>query len=146
VVDDSKTVFMKGQEGFSEILEDDMEHLANSLYHAAVVITTTSTISIDAARFDKPIINMAFDGWEKRPFHKSVRRKFTRHHAHYQPIVKSGGVYIVNTFDEMPAAINRYLEHPEYEQEGRARIVREQCQFTDGKSGERIGKALLAQL
>src|SRR3989344_3451673 len=146
VVDDSKTVLVKGQEGFSEILEDDMEHLANSLYHEAVVITTTSTISIDAARFDKPIINMAFDGWEERPFWRSVRRKFTKHHAHYQHIVHSGGVYIVNTFEEMPAAINRYLEHPEYEREGRTSIVREQCQFTDGKSGQRIGNALLERV
>src|SRR3989344_2039412 len=146
VVDDSKTTLVKGKEGFSEILEDDMEHLADSLYHAAVVITTTSTISIDAAVFDKPIINMAFDGWEERPFWRSVRRKFTKHHAHYQPIVKSGGVYIVNSFKEVPAAINRYLAHPELEHEGRMRIVREQCYKTDGKSGERIGNRLLELL
>ena len=146
IVDDSKTTLMRGPGGFSEILENDMEHLADSLVHASVVITTTSTISIDASVFDRPIINMAFDGWETRPFWKSVRRKFTKHHAHYQHIVHSGGVCIVNSFDEVPAAINRYLEHPEYEREGRARIVREQCYKTDGKSGERIGKRLLELL
>src|SRR3989338_203121 len=109
MVDDSKTTLSTGAGSFSEILEKDMEHLADTIFHAAVIITTTSSISIDAALFDKPTINIAFDGWEKRPFWKSVRRKFSKYHAHYQYIVKSGGVSMAWTFDELVAAINRYL-------------------------------------
>src|SRR3989344_209517 len=143
MVDGSKTTLSTGAGSFSEILEKDMEHLADTIFYAAVIITTTSSISIDAALFDKPTINIAFDGWEKRPFWKSVRRKFSKYHAHYQYIVKSGGVSIAWTFDELVAAINRYLEHPELDREGRARIVSEQCYKHDGQSGKRIAGSLL---
>jgi len=147
VIDDSKTTLRDHDEKeFSEILKADMEHLADSLFHASLVITTTSSTSIDSAAFDTPVINIAFDGWETRPFHQSVRRRFTRHHAHYQPIVKSGGVRIVRSFDELVDAIHHYLENPALDKEGRKRIVREQCDPFDGKAGKRIGEFVLSNL
>jgi len=87
IVDDSKT-FIEKQENFSEILEHDMEHLANSLFHADVMITTCSTMAIDGSAINTPIIDLGFDGYKNLPFHKSVRRYYTRHETHYQPIAK----------------------------------------------------------
>ncbi len=41
--------------------------------------------------------------------------------------------------------VNRYLEDPSLYRAQRERIVREWVQFTDGRSGERLGDAILAQ-
>ena len=145
VFDNSKTLFERGKT-YSEILTGDMEHLADSLFHAALLITTASTTSIDAAAFDKPVINLAFDGWESVPHYRSVARFYEPTHHHYQPIVKSGGVRIARSFEELLEHLKSYLAHPELDREGRARIVREQCYRLDGKAGERVAQAVLEPL
>jgi CDP-glycerol glycerophosphotransferase (TagB/SpsB family) len=145
VFDDSKTL-IRGEKKYTEILRKDMDHLADSLYHTEMTISTASTMTIDAAAFDKPSINIAFDGWEEKPFHESVRRFYAPSHAHYQPIVKSAGVRIAYSFDELIKYIHMYLEDPSIDKEGRARIVREQCYKLDGKSGERIANFILESL
>lgn len=145
VVDDSKT-YVKGQRTFTEILRGDMEHFADSLYYADVVVTTCSTTTIDAAAFDTPSVNIAYDGLEEKPFYQSVRRFYTKQWVHYQPILKSGGTRVAYSLDELLAAINAYLKDPSLDREGRKRIVDEQCYKLDGKSGERIGKFVVSLL
>lgn len=146
VFDNSKTVFEKTGETFSEILTQDTDHLADTLFHSDVTINTCSTMSIDAAIYDKPIINLAFDGWEKKPFYKSIASFYTPNHTHYQPIVKSGGVRIAYSFAELLRFINLYLENPRLEAAGRKKIVEEQCWKLDGQAGKRIGNFLLSEL
>ena len=131
---------------YTEILKSDMQHLADVLFHSAITITTCSTMSIDASAFDRPVINIAFDGWEKRPFHESVRRYYALSYTHYQPIVKSGGVRIAWNFDELVTLIHQYLKDPALDKKGRRRIVEEQCYKLDGKSGERIADSIISSL
>ncbi len=144
IFDDSKTIIQKCEKSYSEILKDDMDHLADTLFHSNVTISTCSTMSIDASAFDKPIVNIAFDGWEKKPFHQSIARAYTPHHMHYQRIMKTRGVKIAYSFPEMVDLINQYLENPSLDKEGRKRIVDEQCYKLDGQSGKRIGEYLLS--
>lgn len=146
IFDDSKTTILTDERSYSEILTQDMNHLADSIYHAAVTINTASTMSIDAAVFDKPIINIGFDGYEEKPLHQSVRRFYTPSHAHYQPIVKSGGIRIADSFDQLLELISMYLIEPKTDSAGRSRIVAEQCGQPDGRSGQRIGNYLLNML
>lgn len=143
IIDDSKTIIKKGESDYSEILKSDMDHLADSLFHSSVTINTCSTMTIDAAAFGKPVINIGFDGWEQKPFHQSVRKFYTVHHVHYQPIMQTGGVKIAYNIDELIKYINIYLENPSLDKEGRKRIVEEQCYKLDGRSGQRIGEYLL---
>lgn len=144
VIDDSKTIVSKEGRDYSEILKSDMDHLADSIFHSDVTINTCSTMSIDASVFDKPVINIAFDGWEKFPFHKSVARFYTKNHTHYLPVIKSGGVRIAHSFEELVSLIKLYLENPKLDSEGRKRIVDEQCWRLDGNSGKRIGGFILS--
>ena len=146
VIDDSKTIISGKDKAYSEILKSDMDHLADSLYHSAITINTCSTMSIDAVAFDKPVINIAFDGREEKPFYQSVRRFYEPSHAHYQPIVKSGGVRIAYDIEELIKYINMYLENPFLDKEGRKRIINEQCWKLDGKSSERICNYILSLL
>lgn len=121
------------------------EEAASDLMHAVrwsdVVITTFSTMNIEAAIFDKPIINIAFDGYQKLPYNRSVAQY--RDYAHLQPIVSSGGVRIVTDETELLEEIARSLKDPAWGREGRARIVDVECVFSDGRSSERIARFIL---
>lgn len=145
VFDDSKTTLNKEQ-SYTEILESDMQHLADSLFHTEMTVATASTMNVDAAAFDKPSVCIAFDGREERPFHESVRRFYEPSHTHYQPIVKSGGIQIAYTLDELVSYINKYLLDPSLDREGRKRIILEQCYRLDGKAGKRIADFIIGNL
>lgn len=145
VFDDSKT-FIRGAEVYSEILKDDMRHLADSIYHAEVTLNSCSTMSIDAAALDKPIINFAYDGWEQLPFHQSIRKAYTPARFHNQAVVKSKGTRIAYSHDEMITYIMEYLACPARDRQGRRRIVQEQCFKLDGTAGKRVADHLLSHL
>jgi len=44
------------------------------------------------------------------------------------------------------AAVARYLADPSLERDGRRRVVLDQCQFTDGRSAERVARCVLDEL
>lgn len=127
-----------------ELSNDAYKDVMRVVRYSDLVITTGSTMNIESSIFNKPIINIAFDGRESLPYHESVRQYYD--YTHLLPIVRSGGVKIAYSFDDLVSDVNELLRHPEWGEEGRESIVKEQCLYTDGKSAERIGKAILAFL
>jgi len=124
--------------------KEDMNGLAELMWYSDVVINTASTITIDAACFDTPVINVAFDGPQNKPFIDSCRRFYD--FEHYRNIVKTGGVKVAYSLEELVRDVNIYLDNPRDDACGRERIRREQCWKLDGKSGERIAKYILEYL
>lgn len=123
---------------------EDMYGLGETMLYSDVVVNIASTITIDAAAVDTPIVNLAFDGLSTKPYEKSCRRYYQFNH--YKKIVETGGVTIAENLEAAVAAIQRYLDHPELEAQGRARIRQEQCHNLDGRAGERIGRYLISLL
>lgn len=121
--------------------EEDMLHYANLLCHSDIIINVCSTVAIDAAAFDTPVINIAFDGHEKKPYWDSVVRYYD--YTHYIDLLKTGGTKIAKSKDELINYINGYLKNPKLDRSGRKRIVEETCYKLDGKSGERITRYIL---
>lgn len=119
----------------------DLIHLRNMMLHADVVMNIASTITIEACICDTPVINIGFDGYQRKPYLESLVRYFD--YTHYRNIVRAGGVRIAASREELLAQVNMYLENPELDSQGRKRIVREQCFYTDGKSGERVANCIL---
>ena len=66
--------------------------------------------------------------------------------THFQKVVRSGAVRIAQSSGEMVDLINLYLANPSHDAEGRRRIVAEQCEFTDGRSAERVAAEIVGQL
>jgi len=120
------------------------ERLADTLRHADVVVNAASSISIDAAAVGTPVVCVDFDARADTPYHRSVTRFYD--FTHQRPVVESGGVARVRSPAEMVAAIRRYLDDPTLDAAGRKRLVREQCHALDGRSGRRVGEAMLAML
>lgn len=122
--------------------DDEMVWLASLLRRADVSLTVGSTLAIDAALCDTPIIGVAFDGTHRLPYSSSIRRAYD--YTHYQPLVETGGLPLAEDEGKMIELVNRYLADPRLDREGRATIVREQAWKVDGHSGERVARLLAA--
>lgn len=121
---------------------DEMKHLGSTMKWSAVTINTASTMTIEAAIFDTPIVLLGFDGSQKCSYWRSVRRYYDR--EHYLPIMKSGGAALVQDFDELLNILKEYLDNPKLNHAGRERIRVEQCYKLDGKAGERVAEAIIS--
>lgn len=120
----------------------DTLHLGGMLHHSDVCLTVASTLAIDSAIFDTPIVGVAFDGHATLPQEESIARAYD--FTHYANVMRTGGIRLARSADEMVALINQYLRDPGRDREGRARMVGEQCFKVDGRSGERVGHVLLS--
>jgi len=120
-----------------------MMDLRDTLVHTDVVVNTASTMTIDAAALDRPVVNIAFD-LDEKAYDLSVRRYFDW--VHIQPIVKSGASRLAGSFDELMALVLRYLDNPGLEREQRAQLREAMCYKIDGKSAQRVADYLLRAL
>lgn len=113
----------------------------NTFRHADVVINLSSTVTIDAALFNRPVINLDFDP-QPGQFDQKLIRDINHQWNHFQPVAESGGVQLVNNYDELIEAVKTYLENPQMHSEARRRVTQYVCQYTDGKCGERMAIAI----
>lgn len=114
----------------------------NTFRHASVVVNLSSTVTVDAAVFDKPVVNLDFDP-QPGQFDQQLIKEVNHSWPHFKPIAESGGVWLVNDFEELEHAIKTYLETPDLHREERKWVVKHVCGFTDGTCGERMASAIL---
>lgn len=127
-----------------DVTAQNQRHLADTMRHSDVVVNVASTIAIEAAIFDTPVVNVAFDGEAPLEFARSARRYYR--FTHYQNITRHGAVRVADTPADLVAHVRRYLDEPSLDRDGRARMVAEQCQFTDGRSAERVARFVVDEL
>jgi hypothetical protein len=133
--------FSGGKMNDWEFEQDDIQHLADSLYHAAIYVGCASTMVIDISSFNRPLIGVNFDGWEKLGFYEGIKWTFTT--THFKTIVETGGITLVHNPPELINWLNKYLEDPRLNYQNRQKIIFEQNGETDGLAGERIGHYIL---
>ena len=133
--------FETGDSNDWEWTKDDMIHLADSLYYSKMVINYASTMTIDAAAFNKPVINIVFDGWEKKNKRDSFSW-FYYNRTHYKNASDTGGIRHVYSIDQLIRAINDYYLNPNLDRESRNNIVKQQCWKLDGQSGRRVSEII----
>ena len=122
-----------------EFSPDDAELLTHSIKHSDIIISTYSTIAIDAAACNKPIIGIRYDADRSTPRRYQVEAIHDAH-DHYGELEQTGGIRLVHDMDECIQAINFYLEHPEADAAGRKQMCRDQIEFFDGKNGIRAAE------
>jgi len=127
-----------------DVTAQNQRHLADTMRHSDVVVNVASTIAIEAAIFDTPVVNVAFDGETPLEFARSARRYYR--FTHYQNVTRHGAVRVADTPADLVAHVRRYLDDPALDRDGRARMVAEQCQFTDGRSAERVARFVVDEL
>lgn len=120
-------------------IEFDTYKFINLLYYTDVLINTGSTLSIDAAVFDRPAICINFDGNNSRQYWNSVTRLYDSW-DHYQRLVECGGVQYPESIEELADSINDYLSDSNLDSEGRKKIVSEFVHSFDGDAGKRLAQ------
>lgn len=125
----------------SELSGEDDKHLADTIFWCDLLVTGPSTMAIDAAVFDKPTIFIAFDGLEKRPYYEGMKR-FTDY-LHIQHIIRTGGVRVVMSQDELQQALTDYLFNIHRDHEKRQVLRQRECFRLDGNSSQRLADVLI---
>ena len=125
----------------TEFSPEDQKHLIDSLFHSEILIQVNSSIGLDWLALDKPQIMIEFDGWEKKPYIKSVARFHDEEHM--IKFIDTGAAKVAGSPEELYFWINRYLENPNLDREKRKLALQQQYQFLDGQSGKRIGQFIL---
>ena len=129
-----------------EFNADDMRLLLNLVRLSDVTLNFGSTMALEAALFDKPIVLMTFTGFiddSGAPWHKRPDTAF-RYTLHYLQVIRTGGLWRVANERELIHAVKSYLEDPSRHREGRQKIVDEFVGPHDGHAGKRIFDILLS--
>jgi len=114
----------------------EIQRLASTLLYAKVHVNVASTMAIDGAIFDRPQVGPAYDDTAGGKYDRTARELYLQ--EHYVPITNSGGVDIAHSRDELVRAVRSALDDPTRLAEGRRRIVKELCTFSDGGATERV--------
>ncbi|MCC6934835.1 MAG: CDP-glycerol glycerophosphotransferase family protein [Candidatus Yanofskybacteria bacterium] len=122
---------------------EDMYLLKNCVHHADVVINATSSISVEAACMDRPVITTDYD-LAPVDYWLSVRVRHTD--EHFRTLLEMGGVAVAHSRAELIHLIRSYLADPSLDHEGRMRTLQQQNAFPDPHAARRIAKAILREL
>ena len=128
----------------NEMSKEDLRHLADLIYYSEVVVTGPSTVCIDAAALDKPIVCLGFEGYDKRPYFESIIHRYD--FDHMQLFVRTGAGIITHNEKEFLSLINHAIQYPEDRRQERAQFTKEQCGILDGQASRRLAEAVLAEL
>ncbi|MDP2676877.1 MAG: CDP-glycerol glycerophosphotransferase family protein [bacterium] len=139
IFDFSGHIFKESVTGDREISPHDDERLVHLFSYADCTVISPSSMLIDAAFFDKPIVMVNF--FPRTP--AKDEKIFEYEVEHIQPILASGGVRIATNKEDFLSYVQGYLDDPSKDADGRARIVQEQCAYTDGGASRRIADILL---
>jgi hypothetical protein len=122
--------------------DDNTRHLGHTMAYSDVVINIASTITVDAACFDTPIINVAYDEKPRgNEYCGSISRYYN--YTHYRQVVETGAAVMVHSPEELLSAIQSYFNDRSRNRINRAVLVEKQVGVLDGGASKRTAAALL---
>ena len=133
---------------------EDMKDFANTLHHCDLSINFASTLALDAACFNKPIISVDYGNrfLKGRDISRVIHQT-----CHYQWVLETGAVYLAKDESDLMKKINYYLINPEADSGKRKKLVEKLCYSgqddryigrtarykLDGQSSKRLAEAVL---
>ncbi|MGH9942303.1 MAG: hypothetical protein ACRD9R_08095 [Pyrinomonadaceae bacterium] len=120
---------------------EDVQFLTNLTYHADLNVNQASTITLDFAIRDKPVVNIAFDIADP-PHFGTPLWDFFYCWEHYRPVVDLKAARFARSPAELAEHINAYLENPALEREGRRQLVQLEIGRAIGQSSQCILETL----
>lgn len=118
-------------------LPADTRFLANLTHHADVNVNVASTMTLDFAIRDRPVVNVAFDVVDPPRFGRPLWEHFYRF-EHYRPVVEIGAARFARSRDELAEHVNAYLADPSLDRAARRRLVELEVGAPIGEAGGRI--------
>jgi hypothetical protein len=116
----------------------------SAISHAVAVVNTSSTLTVDAAVLDRPVVCLAFEIGPHDERFPEGRAAAYGASTHFGPLLSTGGVDVVRSIDEFVEAIRAAAADPGARAEGRSRVVAQVVGVADGQAGARLAAEALA--
>jgi hypothetical protein len=115
----------------------------NTIFHSAAVINSSSSITVDAAIYDKPVICIAYDLGPDEMFPEGRAVTYSRS-AHYSKLTATDGVRLVYSEADCIQAIADYIKNPAAQKAERVKIVETVTYNIHEKAGLTLANEVLA--
>jgi CDP-glycerol glycerophosphotransferase (TagB/SpsB family) len=128
-----------GENGSFDLDEEDNRVLANCLQHSSLVVCFFSTLNLEAAILDKPIINCALFDLQRwlGPDNRTVL-----YPTHLTNLLRSRACRMAYTEDELRRYLGEYLADPKLDSAARASLWQAECGSLMGRSARRVANLL----
>jgi hypothetical protein len=123
---------------------DEIEKARDCLTFADVTSNIYSTVTIEAALFNKPTIHIAFDAAPLPPGRVPCREYYN--FTHFKPIVETDAAPLVYSQEQFHSALREALETPSARSAERRALTTQFAGPMDGRSSERVVRELLEML
>lgn len=130
-------------EGWTLSTPEDQAGLVSTLAHADLCVNVASTMTLDAAILDRPVVGIDFSHEPDAPRGVMYEEYGVEH---YKPLVEHGGLRLAHSWPEFIQLVEAAVVDPQRDGARRAEMVRHECGAVDGRSAERLAGALLARL
>jgi hypothetical protein len=120
---------------------EDMPEKASMMAHSDVFLTVYSTMVVETAVHDRPIVSVCIDapgGWNTPGKFSLSLSEIGMWPTHLRFREAGAGRVALNII-ELKEAVNAYLRDPLLDAEKRQKFIRDECTFTDGCAGQRTG-------
>jgi CDP-glycerol glycerophosphotransferase (TagB/SpsB family) len=134
--------------GLGHYSGEDMPEKASMMAYADVFLTVYSTMVVETAIHDRPIISVTIDtpgGWNMPDVYSLPLTAIGDWPTHLRFRQSGAGRVAVNQA-EVRQHVNAYLKDPSADGEKRRQFIQEECTYSDGSAGERTGKYILSIL
>ena len=121
--------------------QQDRYDIAETLWASDLITTMASTMTLDSAALDRPIINIAFDGFKNESFFRSLRKNLD--YTHYRKIIPSQAFRIVYDSQELEKEMIQYLKDPKRDSQQRKNLTKMVTGELDGLASRHIAGFLL---
>jgi len=126
--------------GEFEIRKEDDDNLIDQLYWSDIVVSGPTSILLDGAFLDKPVITVDFYPRHRRsPYEHSWGYLLD----HVKKLLATGGVWHARSKGGFLKAVAAYMSDSQLHSEGRAKIRTMWFSHADGHAAERVAEALL---
>jgi len=123
---------------------DDVKTWMNLIYHSTVNISVPSTVILDFAGMDRPVVNVGYDPPGAESPYISLADVWKQ--DLYKPIIELGAAKIALTQAELIEFVDSYLRHPSDGKAERRKLTEESFAGYFGRSSDRIIAELLELL
>jgi len=124
---------------------EDMDEKASMMAHSDVFVTVYSTMVVETAVHDTPIVAAVIDkpgGWNV-PGKYSLSLKKIGNWPTHQRFREAKAGRVAKDDDQLREVLNLYLKQPDLDAVERRRFVEQEISFTDGNSGKRTAEFIL---
>ncbi len=125
-----------------------MPEKASMMAYSDVFVTVYSTMVVETAIHDCPIIALCLDtpgGWNM-PGKFSLKLAEIAEWPTHLRFRQAGAGKVAFTEEQLSASLNAYLQNPRLDSEARRKFVRDEVTFTDGSAGRHTGEFIANQV